>query len=139
MPELIMNYKFFWVDNETGQVLRTWVRTPPIKVGRGIFADICIDSPSISRRHCEFFLDPHGTLIVHDLGSKNGVLIDGKRVTRGVITPESEIRIGLIKLRVEMTEEEIDDDRAQPKSRTHGDETQRVEMHPAEDDRYEIG
>ena len=104
--------------------LRSWVRTPPAKVGRGIFADICIENGSISRRHCEFLLNSSGALIVRDLGSKNGVVIDDRRVEEALVLPGTEVRIGLVTLRVEETDEPIDRfGNEQQQHPTHGDET----------------
>lgn len=48
-------------------------------LGRGTACDVRIDDPRLSRGHARFVLDGHD-LRVEDLGSRNGVLVDGKRV-----------------------------------------------------------
>lgn len=50
------------------------------RIGRGEGADIVLDHPLISREHARLVLTPAG-YIVEDLGTKNGVFVDGKRVT----------------------------------------------------------
>lgn len=103
-----MNYKFVWVDTASGIDRQQWVLSLPVTVGRCPTAEITISDSSISRKHCQFLLDPYGTLIVHDLGSKNGVYIDDRRVEKATVVPGSEVRIGVITLRVEITEQEAD-------------------------------
>lgn len=48
-------------------------------LGRGSTCDVRIDDPRLSRGHARFVLDGHD-LRVEDLGSRNGVLVDGRRI-----------------------------------------------------------
>jgi len=50
-------------------------------IGRGTSVDIILTGPLVSRRHAELTLSDDG-LIVSDLGSRNGVFINGHRLTR---------------------------------------------------------
>jgi hypothetical protein len=72
--------------------------TPPgIVVGRGNDADLRVNDPGVSRRHAEFRVteDAHGPRVtVHDLGSTNGVLVNGRRVEDATLTDGAEIRMG---------------------------------------------
>jgi hypothetical protein len=54
----------------------------PTVLGRSRDCDVVIDDPNVSRRHAELHRTPDGGWAVHDLGSTNGVLINGKRVKR---------------------------------------------------------
>ena len=70
---------------------------PGIVIGRGTDADLRIDDPGVSRRHLEVRVvdgteGPH--VSVHDLGSTNGALVDGRRTTEAVLHDGSVIRIG---------------------------------------------
>ena len=103
-----MNYKFVLVDTTTGSDVREWVCTLPITVGRGPTAEITIGDDSISRRHCEFHVDPHGSLVVRDLGSKNGVFVEQRRVEKAIVRPGTEVRIGMVTMRAELTDEDAD-------------------------------
>ncbi len=62
-------------------------------IGRGSDADITVDDSGISRKHVEILWD--GTRAqVNDLGSTNGSQLDGQRVTRAPLQPDSVILIG---------------------------------------------
>ncbi len=70
---------------------------PGLVIGRGQDADLRIDDPGISRRHAEISLTdgPMGTVVtVSDLGSTNGVVLNGQRVESGRVTDGAEIRLG---------------------------------------------
>lgn len=135
-----MNYKFSWVDQESGKVIKQWVLALPVTIGRSPTADITLDTDSISRRHCQFLLDPHEALMVKDTGSKNGVFVDDRRVDKTHVQPGSVIRLGLISMRVELTDEQADAQSATPVANTYEmDETKQVKIVRPKDDRYEIG
>jgi pSer/pThr/pTyr-binding forkhead associated (FHA) protein len=65
-----------------------------------------INDPSISRRHCQFTLGAEGALLVRDLGSKNGVYVDEKRVSKAIIRPGEVVQIGAVSLRPDWTDQE---------------------------------
>jgi hypothetical protein len=70
---------------------------PGVVVGRGNDADLRVNDPGVSRRHAEFRVteDANGPRVsVHDLGSTNGVLVNGKRVEDVTLTDGAVIRIG---------------------------------------------
>ncbi|TWU43952.1 Glycogen accumulation regulator GarA [Novipirellula aureliae] len=123
-----MNYKFVLIDNSNSEIDGEWVLMAPVVVGRCNSADITIDDISISRRHCQFFIDPYGSLVVRDLGSKNGIYVDEQRVDRAVVRPGTEVQIGRLTLRIELTEEAIDDDSENGVEILDLDETQRMKI-----------
>ena len=51
------------------------------KLGRGEQADVRIDSPDLSRLHCEIDVTRDGLVRVRDLGSRNGTDLNGQRLT----------------------------------------------------------
>jgi len=74
---------------------------PGLVVGRGSEADLRIDDPGVSRRHVELRVDRADAgrsggsgLSVVDLGSTNGMLVDGHRVQHAELEDGSTIRIG---------------------------------------------
>ncbi|MET3961899.1 hypothetical protein ABIE44_001833 [Marmoricola sp. OAE513] len=70
---------------------------PGIVVGRGSDADLRVNDPSISRRHLELRVtegEGGARVGVHDLGSTNGVLVNGKRVQNAALSDGAIIRIG---------------------------------------------
>lgn len=49
-------------------------------LGRGSDCDIILDDAAVSRHHARISRDSFGRWIIEDLGSQNGVLVDGQRV-----------------------------------------------------------
>lgn len=70
---------------------------PGVVIGRGSDASLRIDDPGVSRRHLEVRVvqTPQGTRAsVHDLGSTNGILVNGQRVTEAGLAEGTVIRAG---------------------------------------------
>jgi len=64
-----------------------------VSIGRDPAADICLPIAAVSRIHAEIcWSQPHW--IVRDLGSRNGVLLDGHPVEQATLERGSELRIG---------------------------------------------
>jgi len=87
---------------------RTHSRRLPVVVGRSDAADVKlrIPSDSVSRRHCEFFLDDAGRVCIRDLGSTNGTLVDGSPVEPQAalrLGPGSVVKLGTVGFRVEFS------------------------------------
>jgi DNA-binding NtrC family response regulator len=55
---------------------------------------LALDDVRVSRRHAEVTSNDDGDWRIHDLGSKNGLFIDGERVETAPLTEGSRIRIG---------------------------------------------
>lgn len=71
--------------------------------------DICINDPSVSRQHAHIKKREEGYAI-YDLKSLNGVILNGKRVSRALLRHGDEIRLGEVVIRVDMkdhTPEEV--------------------------------
>jgi hypothetical protein len=82
---------------------------PPVTVvGRGTEADIRVNDPGVSRRHIEFQLaggDAGLQVRVRDLGSTNGMLVDGHRISNTALHDGSQIKIGSTTLTVRIVTE----------------------------------
>ena len=85
-------------------------------------------------------IDPHGSLIVRDLGSTNGVYVDGRKVEKATLSMGTEVRMGVLTMRVDLTDDEMDEI-SQEKSGSVYDlvDTERVRIVQPEEERYEIG
>ncbi len=59
--------------------------SPDLIVGRDADADIIISSKGVSKRHARLSFS-HDHLIVEDLGSTNGTLVNGKRIECSTVT-----------------------------------------------------
>ena len=85
--------------------------TPPgAVVGRGTDADVRINDPGVSRRHIEFRVgsSQHGgplQVSVVDLGSTNGMLVDGRKVAQSPLDDGSVVRIGNTTMTVRLVAE----------------------------------
>ena len=66
---------------------------PILLLGRHPECDVQIESRKISRRHCCIAL-VNDHLIVRDLGSTNGIRINGIRVQEGSLRANDELTIG---------------------------------------------
>jgi predicted component of type VI protein secretion system len=72
---------------------------PILLLGRDLECDIRLDSRKISRRHC-CIAQVGDCLLVRDLGSTNGVRINGVRVVEGQLKGDDELMIGNYRYRV---------------------------------------
>lgn len=64
-----------------------------IVIGRDQHCDYCITGLGVSRFHSLFSLTPEG-LVVVDLGSTNGTLVNGEKVDRSKLGPDDVVEIG---------------------------------------------
>jgi len=72
----------------------------PILIGRHPSCDARIDSVRISRRHCCVSVHDD-TVLIRDLGSTNGVSVNGQRVETGRLHGGDEVAIGPLRYVVE--------------------------------------
>ena len=90
-------------------------------MGRGTEADLRINDPGVSRRHAEFLVTERAAaaatapgegplqIEVHDMGSTNGITVDGQKVSRPALRDGSRVQIGHTSLVVRLLEEEVAD------------------------------
>jgi hypothetical protein len=80
---------------------RVPVLDPVMTIGRLAPCDLLLPCPDVSRRHCRLEL-AGGQLRLSDLGSTNGTLVDGNRIS-GTVTlrPGAKVRIGSCELTYE--------------------------------------
>jgi predicted component of type VI protein secretion system len=82
----------FVFKSSSGKPPRTHSRGLPVIVGRSDADEIKLRIPrdSVSRRHCELFLDEQtGQVCIRDLESTNGTYVDGRQLKVRVATPVS--------------------------------------------------
>ncbi|ARP71143.1 DUF2662 domain-containing protein [Streptomyces pluripotens] len=79
----------YWIEiNGT----RHQISRPTLVMGRSTDADVRIDDPGVSRRHCEIRTGTPST--IQDLGSTNGIVVDGQHTTRATLRDGSRIVVG---------------------------------------------
>jgi hypothetical protein len=79
---------------------RIVVTGDPFVIGRSRECDLVLDDPNVSRRHAELRREDEGWA-VRDLGSTNGIKLNGRRSRGGRLSPGDEITLGLSRLTFE--------------------------------------
>jgi hypothetical protein len=79
------------------------LQPPGLVIGRGSDADLRINDPGISRRHAQIRVTAAGPQLkidIVDLGSTNGILVNGQRVQQAVLQEGSRIEVGSTRMLV---------------------------------------
>ncbi len=86
-------------------LLRTVDLTQILRIGRGSDNDVVLPDFSVSRRHAEIRNESSG-FVIHDIGSTNGVEVNGERVRAHLLERGDRIKLGVFQLTVVPTPEE---------------------------------
>jgi pSer/pThr/pTyr-binding forkhead associated (FHA) protein len=70
-------------------------------IGRHVDCDVRLESPKISRRHCCLAI-AYDRVLIRDLGSRNGVRVNGQLRQEARLQPGDELAIGPILFRFEL-------------------------------------
>ena len=84
-----------------GEGRRTVLSGERMVIGRSREADVVLADPNISRRHAELRGDGDSWEIA-DLGSTNGIKVNGRRVERAALQPGDRVTLGLTELIYEL-------------------------------------
>ncbi|MGA1193411.1 MAG: FHA domain-containing protein [Kiritimatiellia bacterium] len=80
-------------SNQDGASREFELTEKAITIGRSSDADIMLLDDKVSRRHCSIhFAD--GGLMIMDLNSKNGTLVNGERIDTARLAPSDVIKVG---------------------------------------------
>lgn len=71
----------------------------PLKIGMNIVGrdqscDVFVPDPHISRKHLSIDVVGDGTITIIDLGSTNGMVINGERVPSAILHPGESFTVG---------------------------------------------
>lgn len=80
--------------------MRHPLQPPGFTIGRGSDADLRINDPGISRKHAEIQVHADGRMRVVDLGSTNGIVVNGNRVREADVEDGTRIEIGSTRMLV---------------------------------------
>lgn len=94
------NYLMF-LDISSNEVrpFRYDIKTAQVRVGRHADNDIVITDTSVSRKHAILIMN-NDAILVRDLGSMNGISINGQPVTQGLAHNGDLLQIGEVKMKV---------------------------------------
>ena len=89
-------------DSASAQLLMslTFGDKKELSIGRSESNDITLDGLQISGRHARL-LRSGNDIVVDDLGSTNGVFVNGNRISRQSISPNDKVQIGSFELRID--------------------------------------
>jgi pSer/pThr/pTyr-binding forkhead associated (FHA) protein len=63
-------------------------------IGRGTGADFIVDAALVSRIHCRLTAEVSDQLVLEDLDSTNGTMVNGKKMGRAILRPGDTVTIG---------------------------------------------
>lgn len=75
------------------------LRKKVTSIGRSTSNDIVIEIPEVSRQHARIEYG-HGQFKIVDLGSTNGITVNGRRISNSVIEDHDEIMLGTVRLEI---------------------------------------
>src|SRR4051794_31074411 len=67
---------------------------PRARIGRSKDAECVLRDPNVSRRHAELRRSPTGDWTIADLGSTNGIKVNGRRVSSSRLSPGDQVTVG---------------------------------------------
>jgi type VI secretion system protein ImpI len=89
-------------DPKTGSSRKMRFSHSPVRIGRNQLNDLSIDTPFVSEWHGTIRFD-NRSVAYFDLGSTNGSMLDGKRLTKNVaveLTEASRLQVGGVELSI---------------------------------------
>lgn len=69
-------------------------------LGRTARADFIVEAALVSRLHCRLTAESADRLIVEDIGSTNGTMVNGKKVRRAVLKAGDRLKVGRVQFTV---------------------------------------
>lgn len=88
------------LDHFAPQPRQVLVSRLPAVLGRGQECEIHIDDPWMSRFHC-MLSENEGRVMIRDMGSRNGVFVNGLRTSETVLFSGDQLTLGLTKVSVQ--------------------------------------
>ena len=67
---------------------------PRATIGRSKEAECVLGDPNVSRRHAELRRSQSGDWTIADLGSTNGIKVNGRRVSSTRLSPGDQVTVG---------------------------------------------
>jgi FHA domain-containing protein len=75
---------------------------PRARIGRSKDAECVLRDPNVSRHHAELSRSPSGDWTIADLGSTNGVKVNGRRVASTRLSPGDQVTLGTTTFRFDI-------------------------------------
>lgn len=71
-------------------------------LGRTARADFIVTAAMVSRLHCRLTADRSDQLVVEDLDSTNGTMVNGRRVKRSLLRAGDRLKVGRIEFVIQV-------------------------------------
>jgi DNA-directed RNA polymerase subunit RPC12/RpoP len=89
---------FHLVGSERGEIVSFHLEEGWSRIGRCPTAEVCLDDPSVSRRHAMVTVEESRQPRLLDDRSLNGVLVNGRKVDVAELYPGDELTVGRYRL-----------------------------------------
>jgi len=96
----------FVITDAAGQTQIFEIGDSTVNIGRADSNNLVLNHPSVSRHHARVTALPGNTTLLLDLGSLNGVYVNGLQVHEHPLKDQDKINIGLYELKFEVAAEE---------------------------------
>lgn len=93
-------------------------------IGRSDECDILINDPSVSRKHALLYREEQGIYAIEDLGSVNGILLNGIKISHAKLTNNVILKLGNTVMQFYSYYEERNSSESLKKRKEHSDETE---------------
>jgi hypothetical protein len=104
---------FAWLVDDRDSSKRYAMEGEVATVGRGSTCQIRLDDPKVSRTHARLSRRA-GQIVIEDLNSTHGVLVNGQRVTNIFLNDGDRVQLGDTDLRVELVQDVVETVMAPP-------------------------
>ena len=100
-----------------------------VNIGRVDANDLVLNHPSVSRHHARVTVLPGDTTLINDLGSLNGIYVQGRLVREHSLVDQDRLMIGMYEVRYEVAKSEtVHVEPGAPEPREVGDLTSRESL-----------
>jgi adenylate cyclase len=82
------------------------IRGATVNIGRAPSNDLVLNHPSVSRHHARLTILPGDTTLLIDLGSMNGMYVNGQQVHEFKLSDQDRVGIGMYELKFEIAAEQ---------------------------------
>jgi adenylate cyclase len=89
----------FTITDPSGQTQIFEIRDSTVNIGRVDTNDLVLNHPSVSRHHARLTVLPGDTTLLNDLGSLNGVFVNGQQISEHQLADQDRITIGMYELK----------------------------------------